>query len=171
MAMDALRQPQSSYWASKQFYRIAMDDQVWRSLALKSSLPENCLEKARLICGGGASWHSVMRTATIIMRENERIMQNTLLQMRAKIEQVRRSLDRQTRVLDETHRRLASLASKLRHMECCDRQRERARVREQVHRERMAEDQQWFSEWAASDEVRELQLEQMDLDEVEGFDI
>ncbi|KAF9970261.1 hypothetical protein BGZ73_007072 [Actinomortierella ambigua] len=105
------------------------------------------------------------------MREDERNMQNTLQQMKTKVELVRRALDRQTRVLEESQWRLTLLASKLSHMEYRDRQRERARLREQTHQARRAEDDRWFSEWAASEEVLELQLDQMDLDEVDAMEM
>ncbi|KAG0238147.1 hypothetical protein BGW42_007138 [Actinomortierella wolfii] len=106
-----------------------------------------------------------MLATTIIIRENERIMQNTLLQMKVKVDQVRQALDRQTRALEETQRRLTMLASKLNHMEDRGRQREQARIREQILQAQKAEDDRWFSDWASSEEVKKLQLDQMDLEE------
>ncbi|KAG0244318.1 hypothetical protein BGW41_008082 [Actinomortierella wolfii] len=129
-----------------------MDDHLWRFLATKKKIPNNVLEEARFV-------------STIIIRENERIMQNTLLQMKVKVDQVRQALDRQTRALEETQRRLTMLANKLNHMEDRGRQREQARIREQILQAQKAEDDRWFSEWASSEEVQKLQLDQMDLEE------
>lgn len=88
-------------------------------------------------------------TATLIMRENERVVHKAFSQMKTKIDQVREALVRQTRVLDETHQRLESLALRLTQMEEQGRLRDLERLRAREREEARKEDERWIREWEA----------------------
>ncbi|KAF9132970.1 hypothetical protein BGX30_012453 [Mortierella sp. GBA39] len=95
------------------------------------------------------SWQTLLRTATLIERENRRLIQGSLSQMTQKIHQVREALERQTRVLEETHQKLELLSGRLTQMEQQSRVRELERVRARRREEARLEDEKWFREWDA----------------------
>ncbi|KAF9543911.1 hypothetical protein EC957_000362 [Mortierella hygrophila] len=95
------------------------------------------------------SWQTLLRTATLIERENRRLIQGSLSQMTQKIHQVREALERQTRVLEETHQKLELLSGRLTHMEQQSRVRELERIRARRREEARLEDEKWFREWDA----------------------
>ncbi|KAG0265588.1 hypothetical protein BGZ95_003280 [Linnemannia exigua] len=95
------------------------------------------------------SWQTLLRTATLIERENRRLIQGNLTQMSQKIHQVREALERQTRVLEETHQKLELLSGRLTQMEQQSRVRELERIRVRRREEARLEDEKWMQEWDA----------------------
>jgi hypothetical protein len=95
------------------------------------------------------SWQALLRTATLIERENRRLIQGSLSQMTQKIHQVREALDRQTRVLEETHQKLELLSGRLTLMEQQSRVRELEKSRARRREEARLEDERWLQEWDA----------------------
>ncbi|KAK3848158.1 MAG: hypothetical protein J3R72DRAFT_485121 [Linnemannia gamsii] len=93
------------------------------------------------------SWQTLLRTATLIERENRRLIQGNLTQMTQKIHQVREALERQTRVLEETHQKLELLSGRLTQMEQQSRVRELERIRARRREEARLEDEKWMQAW------------------------
>ncbi|KAF9429932.1 hypothetical protein BGZ94_008971 [Podila epigama] len=132
---------------SKQFLDLANDDQLWRILYMNAEIPAHILRDARQVCGTQATWQTLYRSSILIMRENERLVQNAFAQIKSKIELVREALERQTTVLNQTHSRLERLASRLTLMEEQSRVRDLERLREQQRQQHHIEDSRWCREW------------------------
>ncbi|KAF9926158.1 hypothetical protein FBU30_004200 [Linnemannia zychae] len=163
---------------SQQFKHLANVDQLWRRHTLQSHIEDNIMREAREVCGANIfpifssisttcsmlsddassssssfpetfSWQTLLRTATLIDRENRRLVQGNLSKMTQKIHQVREALERQTRVLEETHQKLELLSGRLTQMEEASRVRELERTRAIRREEARLEDERWLREWDA----------------------
>ncbi|KAF9152939.1 hypothetical protein BG015_004417 [Linnemannia schmuckeri] len=155
---------------SQRFNHLANVDQLWRRHALNSAIEDSIMREARECCGftvvdtitdtnpgcspsstqpSTFSWQTLLRTATLIERENRRLIQGNLSQMTQKIHQVREALERQTRMLEETHQKLELLSSRLTQMEQQSRVRELERTRMRRREEARLEDEKWMQEWDA----------------------
>ncbi|KAG0051720.1 hypothetical protein BGZ89_003446, partial [Linnemannia elongata] len=174
MSKLSLLELQNSKLISQRFKHLANVDQLWRRHALSSTIEDSIMREARECCGftdvnlnlnphlhtqsspfssstplSTFSWQTLLRTATLIERENRRLIQGNLSQMTQKIHQVREALERQTRVLEETHQKLELLSGRLTQMEQQSRVRELERIRVRRREEARLEDEKWFREWDA----------------------
>ncbi|CAO3573988.1 unnamed protein product [Mortierella alpina] len=131
----------------KRFQNLANVDQLWLRLLKEAKIDNIILEEARESSGIYHSWQNLLRTATIIERENRRVLEGTVTQMAQKIHQVRDALERQTRVLEETHQKLAQLSSRLSQMEYHNRAKELERRRAREREEHRLEDERWIRAW------------------------
>ncbi|KAG9322385.1 hypothetical protein KVV02_005268 [Mortierella alpina] len=131
----------------KRFQNLANVDQLWLRLLKEAKIDNNILEEARASSGIYHSWQNLLRTATIIERENKRVLEGTVTQMAQKIHQVRDALERQTRVLEETHQKLAQLSNRLSQMEYQNRAKELERRRAREREEQRLEDERWIRAW------------------------
>ncbi|KAF8932950.1 hypothetical protein BGZ47_011091 [Haplosporangium gracile] len=168
MSKLSLVELQNSKLISQKFKHLANVDQLWRRHALNSAIEDSVMRKARECCGFTAvdtitytnldcspsstppstfSWQTLLRTATLIERENRRLIQGSLSQMTQKIHQVREGLARQTRMLEETHQKLELLSGRLTQMEQQSRVRELERTRTRRKEEARLEDEKWMQEW------------------------
>ncbi|KAF9105295.1 hypothetical protein BGX29_000241 [Mortierella sp. GBA35] len=163
-----LAELQNSKLISQRFKNLANVDQLWRRHTLQSGIEDGIMHEARVCCFGSIddhhhhqdspakmapttttpfSWQTLLRTATLIERENRRLIQGNLTQMTQKIHQVREALERQTRVLEETHQKLEMLSGRLTQMEQQSRVGELERIRIRRREEARLEDERWFREW------------------------
>ncbi|KAF8969517.1 hypothetical protein BGZ46_010681 [Entomortierella lignicola] len=132
---------------NKQFNCLANVDQLWRRLAIEANIQDNIMKEAKDTCGNHWTWQQLLRSATLIERENRRLMQGTIAQMAHKIHQVREALQRQTQLLEDTQGRLELLSGRLGQMEIQNRARELERVRVTQREIRRKEDELWIKEW------------------------
>ncbi|KAG0312661.1 hypothetical protein BGZ99_009333 [Dissophora globulifera] len=132
---------------SKRFCSLANVDQLWRRLTDGSGIDEHIMNEAREVCGSQWTWQSLLRSATIIVRENKRAMQGTVEQMAFRISQVREALQRQTLALEDTHTKLEQLSGRLTQMEEQSRKRELERARTRQREAQRLEDERWRREW------------------------
>ncbi|KAF9584447.1 hypothetical protein BGW38_006441, partial [Lunasporangiospora selenospora] len=145
---------------NKKFQALANDDQLWKALTIKESIPTHVMEDTRLRCGDTSTWQKLLQTANEIMRENERLVQGSFSQMKVKIDQVRIALERQTQVLEETQRRLEQLSGRLTQMEDRGRARELERQRLLVKEEQRLSDDRWCKQnWTRVGTMEQIRLE------------
>jgi uncharacterized coiled-coil protein SlyX len=85
--------------------------------------------------------------ATLIDRENRRMMQGAIAEITLKIRQVRDALVHQTSVIEETHSKLEILSDRLAQMEQQNRARELERKRAMELEIQRLEDERWMKEW------------------------
>ncbi|KAF8924696.1 hypothetical protein BGZ58_001536, partial [Dissophora ornata] len=132
---------------NKRFYSLANADQLWKRLTTAAEIDSRVVKEAQEVCGSQWTWQRILRAATLIDRENKRVMQGTIAQMALKISQVREALLRQTQVLEETHNKLELLSGRLSQMEQQTRSRELERVRLRQREAQRLEDERWMREW------------------------
>ncbi|KAG0245117.1 hypothetical protein BGX31_007961 [Mortierella sp. GBA43] len=145
---------------SKRFHSLANVDQLWRCLTLASDLDGRAMKEAReVVCGCPWNWQRLLRTATLIDRENRRMMQGAIAEITLKIRQVRDALVHQTSVIEETHSKLEILSDRLAQMEQQNRARELERKRAMELEIQRLEDERWMKEWDKECLKREKQAD------------
>ncbi|KAF9980082.1 hypothetical protein BGZ65_005575 [Modicella reniformis] len=85
--------------------------------------------------------------ATLIDRENKRVVQGAIAQISHKVHQVREALQRQSHAIEETQSKLELLFSRLAQMEQQNRARGMKRNRQLQQDIQRLEDERWMREW------------------------
>ncbi|KAI1288962.1 hypothetical protein EDD11_009480 [Mortierella claussenii] len=148
MSRLSLNELNRSKLINQQFHSLANVDQLWRRLTLEAHIDHSIMERAKESCiNKKLSWQQLLRTATLMERENQRVMKGSIDQMAEKIHQVREALERQTQALEDTHTRLSQLSDRLTQMEQRSRLRELERERVRQRDIQQQEDEQWMKKW------------------------